>query len=108
MMLPCPCGQTLRTNEAMAGKRVRCPACQATLVVPDLSSGVTAPEHPAPDETWHATMEVTGQTWHFESCNAFYRREPFLRAGGFDEQLGHFAEDTIAGWAMLRAGWEPR
>jgi glycosyltransferase involved in cell wall biosynthesis len=71
-------------------------------------TGVTLPEHPPPYEPWHATMEVTGQTWHFESCNALFRREPLLHAGGFDEDLGHFAEDTMAGWAMLRAGWDAR
>jgi hypothetical protein len=28
----------------MAGKRVRCPACQATLVVPDASAGIVTPD----------------------------------------------------------------
>jgi glycosyltransferase involved in cell wall biosynthesis len=69
-------------------------------------TGATLPEDPPPYEPWHATMEVTDQTWHFESCNIFFRREALLACGGFDDDLGHFGEDTIAGWAMLRAGWE--
>jgi glycosyltransferase involved in cell wall biosynthesis len=69
-------------------------------------TGTTLPEHPPPYEPWHATLEVTEQTWHFESCNVFFRREAFLRTGGFDDDLGHFGEDTIAGWEMLRAGWD--
>jgi glycosyltransferase involved in cell wall biosynthesis len=69
-------------------------------------TGTTVPEDPPPYEPWHATMEVTDQTWHFESCNVFFRREALLGAGGFDDDLGHFGEDTIAGWAMLRAGWK--
>jgi hypothetical protein len=44
MIIPCPCGQILRTDDAMAGKRVRCPACQGVLAVPELSSAVTSPE----------------------------------------------------------------
>jgi uncharacterized protein (TIGR00266 family) len=30
----CPCGKALRVNDDMAGKRVRCPGCQAVLTVP--------------------------------------------------------------------------
>jgi glycosyltransferase involved in cell wall biosynthesis len=69
-------------------------------------TGATLPETPPPYEPWHATMEVTEQTWHFESCNILFRREALLACGGFDDDLGHFGEDTIAGWAMLRDGWE--
>jgi GT2 family glycosyltransferase len=69
-------------------------------------TGKTLAEHSGPYQPWHATLEVTGQTWRFESCNILFRREAFLHTGGFDEELGHFGEDTIAGWAMLRAGWQ--
>lgn len=30
----CPCGKTLRVNDDLAGRRVRCPACQAAATVP--------------------------------------------------------------------------
>jgi glycosyltransferase involved in cell wall biosynthesis len=68
-------------------------------------TGTTLPEHPPPYGPWHATIEVTTQSWHFESCNVFFRREPFVRSGGFDDHLGHFGEDSIAGWAMVHDGW---
>lgn len=31
---PCGCGKTLRVADALAGRRVRCPACKAELAVP--------------------------------------------------------------------------
>ena len=31
---PCPCGNTLRVNDDLAGRRVRCPTCQAAVAVP--------------------------------------------------------------------------
>jgi glycosyltransferase involved in cell wall biosynthesis len=71
-------------------------------------TGTTLPEDPPPYKPWHSTVEVTGQSWRFESCNVLFRREPFLAIGGFDDDLGHFGEDTIAGWGMLRAGWAAR
>lgn len=69
-------------------------------------TGTTLPEHQPPYGPWHATREVTCQTWHFDACNVFFRREPLLRAGGFGDL--NWGEDTIAGWAMLRAGWDAR
>lgn len=32
--LNCPCGKTLRVPDASAGKRARCPACQAVVTIP--------------------------------------------------------------------------
>jgi glycosyltransferase involved in cell wall biosynthesis len=68
-------------------------------------TGRTLPEVPGPYEPWQATIEVTGQTWRFESCNLFFRREPFVATPGFDEEVGHFWEDTPAGWGMVFEGW---
>src|SRR3989442_876187 len=31
----CSCGKTLRTKDDLAGKRIKCPHCDAVLVVPD-------------------------------------------------------------------------
>jgi mycofactocin glycosyltransferase len=74
---------------------------------PDLGilQGRTLPEPGVELGRWHATIEVTGYTKRFESCNLFVRRDALLGAEGFDEQIGHFWEDTAAGWSLLRAGW---
>ena len=66
--------------------------------------GRTVPEHP-PTARWSATQDIGAATGLFEACNIFYRRQALLDAGGFDEQVGFFGEDTAAGWAVLRAGW---
>jgi glycosyltransferase involved in cell wall biosynthesis len=68
-------------------------------------TGRTLPEE-EPTADWPATIEVIGPTKRFESCNVFFRREAFIATPGFDEEIGHFWEDTAAGFAMLRAGWE--
>jgi glycosyltransferase involved in cell wall biosynthesis len=67
--------------------------------------GATRPEEPV-TAGWAATIEVDHFTGRFESCNIGFRREAFRRSAGFDEQVGHFWEDTAAGYAMLRDGWE--
>ena len=67
-------------------------------------TGRTLPEVPA-DRPWPATIEVTGPTGLFESCNVLFRREAVTQTTGFDEELGHLWEDAAAGWAALRAGW---
>lgn len=55
---------------------------------------------------WPATIRVEGFTGLYESCNLVFRREAFLASDGFDEEVGHFWEDTAAGYALRRAGWE--
>jgi hypothetical protein len=40
MLITCPCGKTLRVDDALANKRVRCPACQAVLLVPGMSVAI--------------------------------------------------------------------
>jgi cellulose synthase/poly-beta-1,6-N-acetylglucosamine synthase-like glycosyltransferase len=67
--------------------------------------GMTLPDPGEEVRAGSATIEVRGYTRRFESCNLIVRREAFLRTPGFDETVGHFWEDTAAGWAMLRAGW---
>jgi glycosyltransferase involved in cell wall biosynthesis len=68
-------------------------------------TGRTLPAEPA-DGPWPATLEVEERTGRFESCNVFFRTEPFGASEGFDEVVGHFWEDTAAGFAMRRAGWK--
>jgi len=72
-----------------------------------LVSGMTLPEDSEPEAPWPATVRVTEQSWHFETCNILFRRDALVRAGGFPDDLS-WGEDTAAGWAMLRAGWEAR
>lgn len=69
--------------------------------------GKTLPDPEVELVGWDATIEVTGYTGRFESCNLFFRREAFVSSDGFDEVVGHFWEDTAAGWAMLERGWKP-
>lgn len=66
--------------------------------------GRTLPEVEITDG-WPATIQVERFSGHYESCNMTFRREPFVATKGFDEVVGHFWEDTAAGYAMKRAGW---
>jgi glycosyl transferase family 2 len=64
------------------------------------------------------TVSVGGDDGLFPTCNVFYRREAFDRAGGFDlgaaDRLGFrvgararglgMGEDTLLGWRVRRAG----
>jgi hypothetical protein len=34
IIVPCGCGKQLRVPDAAAGKKTRCPACQAVIPVP--------------------------------------------------------------------------
>ncbi|HEX7355230.1 MAG TPA: glycosyltransferase [Mycobacteriales bacterium] len=66
--------------------------------------GRTVPAQP-PTVRWSATQDIGAPTGLFEACNVVYRRDALLGAGGFDESVGFFGEDTAAGWAVQRAGW---
>jgi glycosyltransferase involved in cell wall biosynthesis len=66
--------------------------------------GRTVPDAPAVAR-WSATQDIPAPSGLFEACNVFYRRRALLGAGGFDEAVGFFGEDTAAGWSVLRAGW---
>lgn len=66
--------------------------------------GRTVPET-APTVRWSATQDIGAPSGLFEACNVLYRRAALLAAGGFDETVGFFGEDTAAGWSVQRAGW---
>jgi len=68
--------------------------------------GKTLPEPGVELQGWHATIEVTEWSGLYESCNLIVRREALAGADGFDEQVGHFWEDTAAGMSLARDGWE--
>lgn len=38
LVAKCSCGKTLQVKPELAGKRVRCPACQGVVVIPNLSA----------------------------------------------------------------------
>ena len=67
--------------------------------------GKTVPEDGKELRPWAATLNVEEFTWRFESCNLLIRREALLDTDGFDETVGHFWEDTAAGWSLARSGW---
>lgn len=50
--------------------------------------------------------EVLEPSPWFEGCNLFWRREALEAVGGFDENMGRFAEETSAAWSALDRGWE--
>jgi glycosyltransferase involved in cell wall biosynthesis len=79
----------------------------ALLARPELGlvTGRTLPAEPITG-AWPATLEVQSRSLRFESCNVFFRRDAFVASDGFDELVGHFWEDTAAGFAVRRGGWE--
>ena len=106
-------GSRLAEGEILAFTDSDCiptPGWLAAGVAPFVDSGVgvvtgpTQPEDPPPYEPWYATQEIDEQTWRFETCNAFFRREALLGSDGFDETVTMW-EDTACGWSVLRGGW---
>ncbi len=81
-------------------------ACTALRANPRLGAvqGRTLPEVPI-EHGWAATIQVESFTGAYESCNLIVRRDAFVASPGFDEEVGHFWEDTAAGYALRRAGW---
>lgn len=67
--------------------------------------GRTVPDPDAPRRPWPATQDIGSLSGLYEACNIFYRAEALRRAGGFDEEIGFFGEDAMAGWAVLRLGY---
>ncbi len=76
LQIPCPCGKTLKVPDNLAGKKVKCPACEEIIDVPasppppvfdpdvvfdEIASSPRPPKPAAPTETVAAT-NVTGGT----------------------------------------------
>ena len=70
--------------------------------------GATLPDPDATRGRWFATQDITAFTQRYEACNLFYRRATLNEAGGFDESIGFFGEDSAAGWAVRRLGLAER
>jgi glycosyltransferase involved in cell wall biosynthesis len=69
--------------------------------------GRTEPEEPI-SRAWGASLDVPAFSGRYESCNVLFRRDAFVESAGFDEDVGHYWEDTAAGFAVRRGGWEAR
>lgn len=67
--------------------------------------GRTIPQDPVV-EGWPATIRVEHFSGRFEGCNVVYRRRALVESAGFAEDVGAFWDDTPAGYAVRRAGWE--
>lgn len=63
----CACGRSLKAPEKLAGKKSRCPACAAVVVVPQLAlvfAGHEPSDDSPPEESFVAPLPRTGQsTW---------------------------------------------
>jgi GT2 family glycosyltransferase len=54
---------------------------------------------------WYLWRVIPTATPFFEGCNIFYRRPALEQAGGFDEDIRWWGEDTSLGWSVVEAGW---
>jgi len=66
--------------------------------------GRTLPQVP-PQHGWAATIQVDEFSGLYEGCNLTFRRAAFAASDGFDENVGHYWEDTAVGYALRRLGW---
>ena len=89
---------------------VPCPTWLRTLVDAladvDIAQGMTLPDPEQRDRLgpFSRTMEVTGPTGYFQTCNVAYRREMLERVGGFDDELRQAGEDIELATRALSAG----
>ena len=78
----------------------------------DLVAGPIVPDPTARRGPFDRTVDVREHQGRFETANLFVRREAFERAGGFaplttiglPPDQGHFGEDVVFGWRVVRAG----
>jgi glycosyltransferase involved in cell wall biosynthesis len=82
-------------------------AMQADESLGVLQGGVCLPHDfdPRGMPTWYHTQTIAGPTPFFEACNIFYRHAALEDAGGFDESIGWWGEDTVLGWQVVERGW---
>lgn len=80
----------------------------AALVPPlGLVQGRTLPNPAQQRRLMEKTVEITGPTPYFETCNIFYDARAFRAVGGFPPSFRErfYAEDTALGWQIKRAGY---
>ncbi len=74
--------------------------------------GKTLPEPGIPHHIFNFYIEVTEESFVYETANIFYRREAFLESGGFshdlhpDRQKPMGGEDIDLGWRVKKLGWK--
>src|SRR5207247_1511596 len=92
----CSCGQKLAVKEEMAGKRVKCPACQSVLTVPG-----GAEEAPAPKRTTKAVSDGDGAAGARKNNMTMW-----LIGGGVGAVLllGCCCLGTIGSWFLFFSG----
>jgi len=66
--------------------------------------GRTIPDPSAPQEAWTVSQRIESFDDRYETCNIFYRTDVMRAAGGFDESMPFFGEDTVLGWTTRRMG----
>ena len=69
--------------------------------------GQTLPPPGARPPFFSHFIEIKHLDGTFATCNAIYRREAIVAAGGFDPTTDLW-EDVDLGWRVLRLGWEAR
>ena len=80
---------------------------QALTADPDLGvvQGCTRKPEGGQLGDWTLWRQITEPTPWFEGCNIFYRRAALEAAGGFDEEIRYYTEDTSLGWSVVAHGW---
>jgi glycosyltransferase involved in cell wall biosynthesis len=79
-----------------------------------LVQGRTIPEPGMPHSVFNHELKVEQESFLYESCNLFYRREAFEQTQGFAGDLRPHStniiggEDTELAWEVKRAGWQSR
>jgi GT2 family glycosyltransferase len=85
-----------------------------TVADPDAKILVQGPTRPLPSERhllgpFSRTVDISGPTPHYETCNIAYPRALLEQLGGFDENYPAAAgEDSDLGWRAVDAGAELR
>ena len=72
----------------------------------DIAQGATLPDPAQRDKLgpFSRTMEVTGPTGYFQTCNVAYRRSTLEQVGGFDDELRQAGEDIELATRAQAAG----
>jgi hypothetical protein len=89
--LQCSCGRDLRLREELAGKKIRCPACQSVLAVPEMLEEVE--EEPVPDVLPADDDETTPRP---ERRSAIQAEPPERRRSSDNESL---TDAPLSGWS---------
>lgn len=79
-----------------------------------LVQGRTIPEPGQPHSIFNYYIAVEKESFLYEACNVFYRRDVFEQSGGFLSDLDprserpRGGEDVDLAWRVKRAGWQSR